>query len=284
MDEVDRSQSVLLVGGPSTGKTIYGAQLLSRLQADRGNLRLRHAPENIDPFKAALHRLSQGLLAKHTSVATYNEVVLPLELPTGVPVDLVWPDYGGEQIRRIMNQRWVSVEWRDRIRTSTGWLLFIRPSMIHSQNDVFSRPIHKVVKPANGVEEDRQWSQQAWYTELLQILLFIRGVGVLERVSAPRLAVVLSCWDEIASDGNPDTPEAALSARLPMFRTFLRSVWDVHSVSVFGVSSLGRALNEDSVDEEYVDFGPHNFGYAVPSEGGKDDDLSLPIQWLLSGP
>ena len=277
----DRSHSILLIGGPNAGKTHFGGQLLGRLQLEQARLRMRSEPESIVPFEEVLRRLSQGLAADHTSVDTYDETVLPLELPGGEPVDLVWPDYGGEQIRLMMAQRRVSDAWKTRIGGSDGWLLFIRPSILHAQDDIFTRPLHELTGSGDDEPESYEWTSQAFYIELLQLLLYVRGLGTLTRVSEPNLAVVLSCWDEIDERDQCLPPAVFLRKEMPLFSAFLESTWQHTSLTVLGLSSLGRPLSTEREDEGYIDEGPETFGYVIRPDTAQSSDLTVPIHWLL---
>ena len=54
------------------------------------------------------------------------------------------------------------------------------------------------------------------------------------------------------------------------------------SWSVWGLSSLGRALKQDARDDEFVRDGPENFGYVIPPNAtDQEPDLTAPIAWLL---
>ena len=59
-------KSLLLLGESDVGKTHYGAQLLRRLNLNVGALKMSGAPSSIEPFVAALEKLSLGLAAIHT--------------------------------------------------------------------------------------------------------------------------------------------------------------------------------------------------------------------------
>ncbi len=277
----DRSRSILLIGGPNTGKTHFGGQLLGRLQLEQGKLRLRSEPESIAPLEDVLRRLAQGLLADHTSVDTYEEIVLPIALPSGEQVDLVWPDYGGEQIRLMMHQRRVSDAWKERIRGSDSWLLFMRPSILHTYDDIFTRPLHELTAAEGNDPAPHEWTSQAFYIELLQLLLYVRGLGTLTRATAPPLAIVLSCWDELDTEDRALPPPMLLRQEMPLFAAFLESTWQSSSVAVLGLSSLDRPLSNEREDEAYIERGPETFGYVVRSDAEQTSDLAVPIQWLL---
>lgn len=275
------SRSILLIGGPNTGKTHFGGQLLGRLQLEQAKLRMRSEPESIVPFEEVLRRLAQGLAADHTSVNTYEEIILPLAHPEGDRVDIVWPDYGGEQIRLMMNQRRVNDVWKERIRESDGWLLFIRPSILHAQDDIFTRPLHELTASGEVDSAPYEWTSQAFYIELLQLLLYVRGLGTLTRAAEPHLGVVLSCWDELDEKDQALPPPVLLRQEMPLVSAFLASTWQAPSLAVVGLSSLGRPLSKENEDEGYIEQGPETFGYVVQPDSEYTSDLTVPIQWLL---
>ena len=63
---------------------------------------------------------------------------------------------------------------------------------------------------------------------------------------------------------------------------FVRSTWADGSWSAWGLSSLGRALSQDSRDDEFAKNGPENFGYVIPPGAtAEDPDLTAPVSWLL---
>jgi len=271
-------KSLLVIGGPATGKTHYGGQLLGRLNKGDNCLRMIDAPSNISPFEEVLKRLGQGMTAGHTATEIYDEVKLPIERQNGEKVELVFPDYGGEQVRTMMEQRQVSIVWRNRLRESGGWLLFIRLDRIRAYEDLLSRPRGREAPQTIESPEDFKWSDQAYYIELLQLLLYAKGVGVVKRVKDPTLCVVLSCWDELGEDVTKGvSPATLLSRRMPLLGEFISSIWTDSYVNVLGLSALGKALREKEPDEDYMDYGPENFGYVVLPDGSLSQDLTLPL-------
>jgi hypothetical protein len=283
------SPSLLVIGGPAVGKTVYGSQVLARLRHAPGALSLRGPPANIAPFERALGRLSQGLAPEHTGAATYHELVLPLRDVADQPIDLVWPDYGGEQIREIVEQRQVTSAWQTRVQSASGWILFVRLDRVRRSNDVITRPPENMdqrteVLPIEAfgrtkTDEPLPWSEAAKLVELLQVLLFLRRVGFIGRIAEPPLCILLSCWDEFVDE--PLTPAEELRCRLPLLANFIESAWDPDSVDIIGLSAQGRPLSGDRIDEEYVDQGPEHFGYVVLPNGQRVADLTRPVARLL---
>ncbi len=278
------SCSLLIVGGPNAGKTVYGAQVFARLRHGAGTLRLRSAPDDIAPFEQALTRLAQGLAPHHTGASTYHELSLPLVTSAGRPVDLIWPDYGGEQIRDIVETRQIPQSWVARVRTATGWMLFVRPDRVRRYDDIISRPPESVSQGTSqhGLrgEDVNRWSDAAALVELLQILIFIRRSGMIDAISEPTLTVVLSCWDELP-DAQPSTPSDVLYKRAPLLASFVHAIWKSESLNVIGLSAQGRELSPSAIDEDYVDLGPEHFGYVVLSNGRHSNDLTQPLLTTL---
>ena len=142
--------SLLLIGGPAAGKTVYGTQLLGRMEVNHGALRLRGAIPTILPFREAFERLASGFAPEHTGVSVYHELRLPVLTPGNAPVDLVWPDYGGEQVRALVEQRLVTSEWGGRIQTAAGWILMIRLDQLRMPGDLLTRPAELVTSFAEA--------------------------------------------------------------------------------------------------------------------------------------
>ena len=256
--------SLLILGGPATGKSNYGAQLLGRLKQRKGQLRLRLLPEDMTLFEVVLERLNAGVAAEHTATTTYAEIQLPVQSLDNVPVDLVWPDYGGEQVRQITAQRRITSTWEHHVRASNGWVLFVRLQHTITPEDLLVRPLAALPAPVeDGPNREfvmPQWSEQAVLVELLQILLFTKGTGMLQRVARPPLTILLSCWDELPGLVNGVRPVHLLQERMPLFAHFVAATWQPQAWSVYGLSSLGRSLDTDQPDEEYINEGPEQFG------------------------
>jgi hypothetical protein len=277
----DPPRKILLIGGHNTGKTVYGTQLLGRLRSGSSSLSLRYPPPNLSVFEEALDQLNEGRAPDHTPLDTYEKLLLPVATPGGNNVDIEWPDYGGEQINRILEDRHVPPDWQQRITESDGWLLFIRLSLLRDYENVISRHLGGLVRAREKADDSEvEWSDQAKLTELLQMFLFFRGVNALQQVRSPVLMIVLSCWDELELQ-NKVCPPDLLQERLPLLHSFVSARWSEESWSVKGLSAQGRTLSKNDPSSEYVKKGPTNFGFIVDSEGNRFADLSRPIVELI---
>ena len=274
-------KSMLLIGESGVGKTHYGAQLLKRLMNSNGRFRMNGAATNLEPFEATLESLNDGRSAGHTPTLTYVDSEWPIINDSGESLSIVWPDYGGEQIKNLLNTRRVPTAWKTRVSSVPAWILMLRLHQLRVNDDLLSRPLVTLadhVDEESPTESQVQPSDQARMVELLQMLLFLRGQGIGEARDEPRLCLLLSCWDEL---GQNDTPSAVLRRQLPMLADFVSANWK--QPIIVGLSSLERPLDRKVRDEEYVTRGPEQFGYVVLPDGQTSPDLTVPIEMLLKG-
>lgn len=281
--------NLIVIGANSTGKTHYAGQLYGRLREKEGRLKLRHPPQNLVPLENVLDRLSDGKTALHTEHDVYHEIDFPLVTDTGEEFNLLFPDYGGEQIKTIIKSRSVPNDWIKRLTNSDGWMVFIRLSLVTKPEDLITRPPGKLLdteQPPSStadVKAERDKITSVTFVELLQGALAISRRGILRKRKEPVLVIILSCWDELFGTeiGEKIIPYEVLHQKLPMFAEFLSANWERESLMVYGLSSLGKSLDEKKSDDEYLDFGPENFGYVVTPEGNQAKDLTLPIVDLM---
>ncbi len=278
--------SILVIGGPSTGKTHYGAQLYGRLwenRANGGKLALVRMPDDIQLFTDALRRLRLGLAADHTPSESYGEVVLDMRADNQA-VKVVWPDYAGEQVARIPRMQAIPTAWQKRVEEAHAWLFFIRPNLIRMDRDMIHEPIQIPTEGDTPNQEQKvQWSDQAYLVELLQKLLFTKQVSLHQPIRKPALGVVLSCWDELQTDGGrpAPTPIRLLAEKTPLVHAFITTNWHPDHFFCMGVSALSRSLSKDHPDQEFMRMTPEHFGYVVLGDGRKSSDLTWPLYQLI---
>lgn len=274
------TRRLLLLGEYDVGKSHFAGQLLGRLNQEQGSLRMVGAPPTLGPYENVLARINSGRAAPHTSQDSYVESRWPLADRSGNQIELEWPDYGGEQLRAIREQRSMPRAWRDRIVATAGWIVMVRIAHQQLSDDIFTRPLAEPGK-------DRQppdtfaISPQAQLVDFLQWLMFVRGTGTLAPVATPPLMLLLSCWDELPAAEQGKTPITVLRARMPMVAAFAEANWRPDALQVFGLSALERPLREDSVDDEFIDRGPEAFGYIVLPNGCREPDLTLAIAAMV---
>ena len=272
------NKSILLIGESDVGKSHYGGQLLKRLMKADGRIRMDGAASNLEPFEAVMARLDTGMSADHTAVTTYEESVWPIIDDEDRKAHLIWPEYGGEQVKDLIDTKRIPVAWRTRVVQSPAWLLLIRLQQVRTGDDIFSRPLADLTE--NRAEnQEAQLSDQARLIELLQMLVHVRSAHDGHTGRLPRLLVLLTCWDEMEIEPE-EYPVDVLRRYLPMLCDFMGSNWQ--DSLVFGLSALGRRLDKDERDMDYVTRGSEQFGYVVLEDGTRSPDLTLPIRKLLA--
>ncbi|MGX4641684.1 TRAFAC clade GTPase domain-containing protein [Massilia sp. SYSU DXS3249] len=272
----EETLQIAVFGESNVGKSHYGAQLIGRLNAETGSLRMRGAAPDLAAFDDVLQSLSGGIPGAHTAAGTYTETLLPVLTDGNVAIDLNWPDYAGEQVSQLLEERRIPASWQERVETADGWILMVRPKRIPLIEDIFSRPLGDLQssRPAGGVIER---SPQARLVELLQMLLYTTHAR--SGKAKPALAVVLSCWDELqVPEGT--TPELVLSRDLPLLSAFVRNNWDERRRLVLGLSATGVALSKDSPNRDFIYKGAEQMGWVVTTDGMHSPDLTLPISQL----
>jgi len=270
---------ILLLGGPDSGKTHFAGQLYGRLKRNPGLLELRDTPADLSALEEVLHCLENGHAAEHTSAGTWTDVLLPLRDKHGNELDLRWPDYGGEQLLTIFTERQVTEAWRSELRLADGWLLLIRLKKETTYPDALTELANRSSDSNGTTARAGNWDGNARWVELLQILLYVAGLSTVAHLEQPRLAVLLSCYDELAVDNQ--LPSQVLAKNLPLVSAFIDSIWKPSAISIWGLSALGCLLEKNSDNENFINQGPEHQGWVVNPDGHKDADLSRPLAWLL---
>lgn len=285
--------NLLIIGTSDTGKTHYSGQLLGRLNTRESRLKLDAAPQDLTPYEDVLDCLNEGRTAAHTASGIYHQTPLQLRDEQNRKAVLEWSDYAGEQIKQMVQARNTDAHWLEKLRTSDGWLFFVRLGNVEKREDLISRPpgqslgLNKsgdITTEKQVAEPESSFSSVAQHVELLQVLLAMSGRGSLKKLDKPNLLILLSCWDELvrggeASDG--DLPADVLRRRMPMLSEFVGSNWQKNAFTVYGLSSLEKPLDSKKSDDEYRNRGPENFGFVIEPGGAKNSDLTLPVAALL---
>jgi GTPase SAR1 family protein len=274
---MDNKKSILIVGRPNSGKTTFMAQLAERLEMD-GEVELEFAPDDRTVIEDAQDRLADGLAIEHTSTATNETLSLPLKWNNQSYI-LDYPDYGGEQINSIIEQRNVDEHWKVLIEKSDYWLVFVNVDRLTKQKDITTTMINPIEKTGT-VSKDFELSKQAFFVELLQMLLYVKGLGLHRTLEVPKICIALSCWDTL--EQTTIKPTDYIQEYLPLLNSFIQNIWSANARSIIGLSSQGKALSKDKPDDDYLNEGAFEFGYVIEPNGEKNKDLTWVIANLLA--
>ncbi|KAA3638071.1 MAG: hypothetical protein DWQ02_05650 [Bacteroidetes bacterium] len=272
------NNSTLIIGRPNSGKTTFQAQLYTRIEANNGKIKLARAPEDLTGIQKACDRLANGLETEATPADENVEVVIPVSL-NGNDYDLIFKDYGGEQVHQITNLLEYDKKWIKRAKSNDRWILFIRPLEIYHPYDLSAKGFIEIDQDEKSSENQNELSDQYEFIELLQALLHARGTGIKSQIHSPKLLIVLTCWDELHT---AITPLEELKKRLPLFHHFVDALWQDGSYQIIGLSAQGFPLNDDEAKRKYIEELPESFGYLVLDNNSQESDLTRLIEIALN--
>ncbi len=286
MNESDMPR-LLIIGGPDSGKSTYRAQFVLRLMHNPGALKLDKSVGDWSAIDADVQRLMSGLQVLHTPADTFHSTSIEIANASGISCVLDFADYGGEQIRKMATSNAIAAHWTDVVRNADSWLIFLRIDRIRATKSFMEEKIESAptttTPPAskNLTALKHDSSTEIGTIEILQRLLFLKGAPLQYPLHAPRLAVALSCWDEVPTNERKMSPLDLLRMKAPLLASFLRANWESAHLQVYALSSTDGVLSETIPNQAFLDRGPENMGYVRPEDGPQSTDLTLPIAWLM---
>jgi hypothetical protein len=124
--------SVILVGGPASGKTNYIARLWLSFKARKGRLRAPDLPGNIEYVNEAVQHLLDRKFAPRTERnmddGGRRDFIVKVQgnKGTGPEQEINVPDITGELWRHAIDSYELPLEWMNALRGSSSAILFIR--------------------------------------------------------------------------------------------------------------------------------------------------------------
>lgn len=277
-------RSVVLIGGPDSGKTNFIGRVWPALDAKRGSLQIAQQPDDITFVLEVTDHLSSGSFAprsEHADTRREFEVIV-CEGADTEETSIVIPDISGELWLNAVKYSEIAKDWMEELRHADGALLFIR---VGSDQDVrpldwvtSKRMMSKVQAPDNKSIPTQVVLCE--FIRFLEISLLYRPDG--ER---PRVSIVVSAWDIVDNEKFAKGPRAWLEHEYPLFGGRLHDIERL-DLRVFGLSVVGGDLKNDEKCREAVqENGLDGYGWvsAQNADGAwvKDDDLTLPISWVI---
>jgi hypothetical protein len=267
--------SILLIGKPHSSKTVFLSQFYSKLQKNKSKLKLYKPVEDLSPISGAREALALGEEPQTTPAEKSIKFYLPIQTEKD-KVDLQCPEYGGEQILNIVENRALDKQWIKSVSESNSWILFIRLNNLDKPLDISDVTFAEERRVAKGmIENDSEYkiSDQAFFIELLQILLHYKNSNYHLVNHEVKLTVVLTCWDEMKEVENK-LPIEVLQSKLPLFLSFVKSNWASDYLNIIGLSAQEFALDSEENQEKYQIEGPEEFGYLILSNGERIGDIT----------
>ena len=277
------SRSIILLGGPDSGKTNYIGRLWRALEDGTGALHAAEQPEDIKFVLEVTDHLFQGGFAprsEHSDTRRDFEVVVAAKRD-GPRSRVIVPDMSGELWRNAVIDNEIAPDWMDELRRADAALLFVR---VDSDQDV--RPLDWVTSrnmlEKIGDEEDQGLPTQVMLCELIRYLE--DSLADREDGGLPRLSVVVAAWDRVDAGKFEQGPVAYLEREYPLVAGKLANLEDL-DVQIFGLSIVGGDLKHDlAYRQAFLEAGLDGQGWVAVRDGDKwrkDADVTLPISWAV---
>ncbi|HBO2529471.1 hypothetical protein OLM64_28405 [Pseudomonas aeruginosa] len=277
------SRSIILLGGPDSGKTNYIGRLWRALDDGTGALHAAEQPEDINFVLEVTDHLFEGSFAprsEHSDARRDFEVVVAA-IKDGPRSRVVVPDISGELWRQAVIDSEIASDWMNELQQADAALLFVR---VDSDQDV--RPLDWVTSrnmlEKLGGEEDQGLPTQVMLCELIRFLEC--SLANREDGGLPRLSVVVTAWDRVDAGKFEQGPSAYLEREYPLVAGRLADLKSL-DVQIFGLSVVGGDLKHDpNYRQEFLEAGLDGQGWVAVSDGNgwrKDPDVTLPIAWAV---
>lgn len=278
------SASIVVLGGPDSGKSNYIVRLWTALREKKGELVEAEQPTNLEFVLEAADHLFQGQFiqrSEQTEDRRDFEVTVGSRV-NGTRAKIVVPDISGELWRRAVTDLDVSPELLEDMRAASGALLFLREGSDQNVQPLDWITAKKYLSKVK-VETDVGMPTQVMLCELIRFLeqtLARRPDG-----GRPRLAVVVSAWDLVGTDVFKKGPVSYLEAEYPMLAGRLDDLTAL-DVQVFGLSVVGGNLDDANFSKKFLETGIDGSGWVAccaPDSGvwTKDPDLTKPVAWAI---
>ena len=282
------SQSIMLIGGPDSGKTNYLARLWKALQSGSGQLKSVESPD-IKYVEDALAHLLQGSFAprseKNIEESRRDFVVTMVSQSSGQQIKIVVPDVTGELWKDAVSSSELTEEWMNQLKESSGALLFVRVLSdlnVAPLDWVTARDLLKM-DWAESPHQEESMPTQVLLCELLRFLqLTLRKRS---NDGLPRVAIVITAWDRLDAEAKALGPSAYIEKQYPLFSGRLEDTSSL-DIKLFGTSVVGGDLEADpAFRQRFFEADLNTSGYVVQEIDGKvheELDLTLPIAWLAA--
>lgn len=264
------SKKLLIIGKKNSSKTVFIVQFYIRLQKGKSKLSLYKSVDDLSAISEAKEALVKGDEPEPTVAGRNVNMLLPIQFHDQ-QFDLHYPDFGGEQINRILATREVDQKWIEAIRESDNWIFFIRLNSINKQLDISNTKVTEHHTQGKNTDVPYTATEQSSLIELLQIFLHAKENDYHLKNSKVQLTVALTCWDEL---NTTEKPIDVLKEQLPLLLNFIQSNWTKEKVNFIGLSALQFSLTNPDNKARYENEGSENFGYLIKHDGQKTNDIT----------
>jgi hypothetical protein len=286
-----RDRSIVICGLPESGKTTFLAALWHLVTAR--NVQTRLVFDSLrDGDQTYLNTIVRQWRNAKVQARTSGQptlVSMNLRDGAGTRLRVTFPDLSGESYRRMWEERDCDREVAKILQAGTGVLLFVHGDRIEHGQWVVD-VTGWMTRLGLPVEEGKpiKWHPRHAPTQvqLVELLQFLHTAPL--DIGPRRLAIALSAWDKIESEGR--TPSAFLAEKMPLLQQYLEHGPLAGRSRIYGVSAQGG--DYEPVTGSKVDWSREDVerarAYDEPSERIKltsdtawSRDLTEPLAWLM---
>lgn len=277
------NRTLIMVGGPDSGKTNFLARLVAHLRDGDGNLRAPDLPDDIQYVEEALAFLMKGEFAPRSHNTTdelSGDITLDIrDVDTGASATISVPDVSGETWDEVARTAEISREWLDRVKEADGALLFVRVLSelnVTPLDWVNTAPLLELAGP----NPDYAIPTQVLLCQLLRLLDEYLGTS---SSTKSRVGIIVTAYDLLDAETRGKGPAAFLRDTYPLFAGMIDNIEDIE-IGMFGASVVGGELADAEFKSGYLAGDIVESGYIVddtrtPME--QVGDVSRPVSWVL---
>lgn len=278
-----KEKTIMLVGGPDSGKSNYLARLWLAFQSQKYDLTSPTIPGDIRYVDSIAEYLLKGQFVPRTEPEEKNREfhVSVKTKDDQITADIIVPDILGEIWGKAVSTLEIPEKWLTALRKSGAAVLFVR---VHSKNNV--SPLNWVtsqgfLKMGLGTEKEDSIPTQV---VLMELLRFIDENISRKGNHKPKVAVIVTAWDLLHHDEAAEGPLGYLHYEFPMFAGRLADIRSL-DIKVFGSSIVGGDFGTEGFSEEFFSKSVHDTGYMLETGANGNiipsNDVTKPISWLL---
>ena len=288
-----KDRSISICGFPESGKTSYLAALWHLVTAKAEQTALEFdSLRNGDAshLNALATRWRNGLKQVRTEIQSNKLVSMNLKNTAGELMRLTLPDLSGESYRTMFEDRECDPLVAKLLYDSQGILLLVHADTI--KVPLMVTTVAAQTQALGSTIPDNQevaWTPRLAPTQiqLVELLQLLRLAPL--NVQTSRIAIVLSAWDKVESEGKQ--PEPFLAEWLPLLKQYLEAGADKWQWKVYGVSAQGGDYEKEGEPLKGAKLAKLNdlkaleepsMRIRVVSSNSVSSDLTEPIAWLLS--
>lgn len=301
METALTNEKVVMVGLPESGKTTFLAALWHVVNDAGANTALRFAKLLTDDvaYLNDITRVWRSATKQERTKAEKSHIAsMNLEDRAKSQVTLTFPDMSGESFQGMWERRECEQTLADLLTQATAILFFINsygikmPIWIADINELLASvaPLQAVpasvataaTEPAEAkMRFARDWEPEGAPTQvqIVELLQFL--ISPPFGTNLQRLAIVLSAWDTVKSEGT--TPDQFLAQALPLVHQYLTNSAVPYQWRTFGVSAQGGDFGNEEEVKRLRGMDDPSQWIEVQTSYNIGKDLTIPLSWLRTG-